>query len=103
VFFTIFSSRYFYELGKEGFGEEVGWARGFEIFFQMSLGGMCIGIAFGLGMLFILYVLDRRFSREENIVEVTATAAVAYVGYYVAEVRGTSVLYELLPLYCVCC
>ena len=59
---------------------------GFELFFQMSLGGAAIGIAFGLGMLYILYILDRRFSREENVVEVTATAALAYCGYYVAEV-----------------
>jgi NhaP-type Na+/H+ or K+/H+ antiporter len=87
VFFTIFSNRYYHELGKEGFGEEVGWARGFALFFQMSLGGMCVGIAFGLGMLLVLRSLDKRFSGEENIVQVTATAAIAYVGYYVAEVR----------------
>ena len=86
VFFTIFANRYFYELGEEGVGENVGWARGFELFFQMSLGGVAIGIAFGLGILYILYILDRRFSREENVVEVTATAALAYLGYYVAEV-----------------
>jgi NhaP-type Na+/H+ or K+/H+ antiporter len=68
----------------------------------MALGGMCVGIAFGLGMLLVLYLLDRRFSREENIVEVTATAAVAYVGYYVAEVRDRSVLCKL-PFCCDCC
>ena len=87
VFFTIFAERYFNELGKEDFGEEVDWGRGFELFFRMSLGGVAIGLGFGLGILAILWLLDRRFSREENIVEVTATAAIAYLGYYVAEVR----------------
>jgi len=75
VFFTIFAERYFYELGKEGIGEDVQFLRALEIFFRMSLGGMCIGVLFGSGILLILYILDRRFSREENIVEVTATAA----------------------------
>ena len=60
VFFTIFASRYFFELGEEGVGEEVGWGRGFELFFRMSLGGAAIGIAFGLGILYILYILDRQ-------------------------------------------
>jgi len=48
---------------------------------------MAIGFAFGLGILFILHNLDKRFNREENVVEVTATLAMAYLGYYVAEVR----------------
>lgn len=86
VFFTIFATRYFYELGIPGVGEEIDLAEGFAVFFRMSLGGALIGLAFGLGILFILWILDRRFSREENIVEVTATAAMAYLGYYVAEV-----------------
>ena len=52
---------------------------------------MAIGIAFGLGLLLIWYLLDRRFNREENVVEVTSTLAIAYTGYYVAEVVcGTS-------------
>ena len=52
----------------------------------MSLGGAAIGFTFGLGLLIILFQLDRRFSREENIVEVVTTFAAAYLGYYVAEV-----------------
>ena len=87
VFFTIFAQRFYYELGKEDFGIDVDWAQGFELFFRMSLGGAAIGLAFGLSLVFILWILDRRFSHEENIVEVTATAAIAYLGYYVAEVR----------------
>ena len=86
VFFTIFAQRYFYGLNLGNFGEDVDWARGFELFFYMSLGGAAIGFAFGLGLLIILFQLDRRFSKEENIVEVVTTFAAAYLGYYVAEV-----------------
>ena len=52
----------------------------------MAAGGAIIGFGFGLCLLLILFQLDRRFSREENIVEVMATFATAYLGYYVAEV-----------------
>ena len=90
VFFTIFAERYFFEVGEDCFGEDVDWARGFELFFRMSLGGVAIGLAFGLSLLVILWALDRRFSHEENAVEVIATAAIAYLGYYVAEVSNAS-------------
>ena len=46
---------------------------------------MAVGLAFGIGILMILYVLGNRFSREENVVEVSATFGVAYLCYYVAE------------------
>jgi NhaP-type Na+/H+ or K+/H+ antiporter len=85
VFFGIFGARYLYELGIPGVGENVDFARGVAIFFRKSLGGMAVGVFFGLALLFILMRLDRRFNREENVVEVTATAAIAYIGYYVAE------------------
>lgn len=86
VFFTIFADRYFFDLGKEGFGTDVDWALGFELFFRMSLGGVAIGLAFGFGILMILKLLDKRFSHEENALEVISTFAIAYLGYYVAEV-----------------
>lgn len=79
------SARYLYELGIPGVGENVDVASGFAIFFRKSLGGVAVGVFFGLALLFILTRLDRRFNREENVVEVTATMAIAYVGYYVAE------------------
>jgi NhaP-type Na+/H+ or K+/H+ antiporter len=85
VFFSIFSSRYFATIGIPG-GEEVNWPEGVSLFCQKVLGGVAIGIFFGIGLLFLMYILDHRFSREENIVEVTATAAIAYIGFYVAEV-----------------
>ena len=71
-----------YELGV---GHNVDFAEGVAIFFRKSLGGVAVGIFFGLSLLFILTRLDRRFNREENVVEVTATMAIAYIGYYAAE------------------
>lgn len=39
LFFNIFSSRYFAQMGIEGFGKKVGWLEGFIQFFRLSLGG----------------------------------------------------------------
>jgi NhaP-type Na+/H+ or K+/H+ antiporter len=61
VFFQIFSSRFFHSLGFHGF-EQVGWARGFVLFFRLSLGGACIGLLFGIGLVAILFNLNRRLS-----------------------------------------
>jgi NhaP-type Na+/H+ or K+/H+ antiporter len=89
VFYTIFSSLFLYEYGIGG--EEIDGATGVKIFFKMSLGGMCIGIAFGLALVLILFILNRRLNAEENVVQVVATITIAYLTYYVAEpVAGTS-------------
>ena len=61
VFFHIFSSRFFHQLGFSGF-EDVGWSKGFALFFRLSLGGACIGLLFGIGLLIILFNLNRRLS-----------------------------------------
>lgn len=62
VFYSIFSSRFFYEMGIPGIGDEIGWGEGFLMFFRLSLGGMCIGLVFGVGAVFVLYHLNRRLS-----------------------------------------
>lgn len=85
VFFSIFSERYFYEFGIPGFGEDVDLGKGIGMFAQKALGGTAVGIMFGLGLLGLLFVLNRRFSREENVVQVTTVIAVAYLNYYVAD------------------
>jgi len=85
VFFFIFLYRYLWELGLDG-GEDVGWGRGFELFFRMSLGGVAIGLAFGVALVTVLRLLNRRYNREDSVVQVAATMSVAYTGYYVAEV-----------------
>ena len=59
VFYYIFSQRFYYELGLPGVGQDIGWAKGFELFFRLSLGGACIGTAFGIGVVYILYHLNR--------------------------------------------
>jgi len=91
VFFTIFSLQYLTELEVEGVGKEFDILSGFGKFFRMSLGAAAIGVFFGLGAMYISSKLDRRLNHEENVVEVTAEIAVAYLCYFVAEVIwGTS-------------
>ena len=91
VFFSIFAGSFLLELGIEGIGTDVTISSGIEMFFRMALGGACIGVAFGIGLVQILSMFKRRLSQEENVVEVTASIAVAYLCYFVAEVTcGTS-------------
>jgi NhaP-type Na+/H+ or K+/H+ antiporter len=85
VFFAIFSEKFYYDLGIPGFGEDVDFAQGVSLFCQKALGGTAFGIVFGFGMLYVLYKLDRRFSREENVVQVTAVVGMAYLNYYVSD------------------
>ena len=83
VFFFIFKDRFLHELGV---GEDVGWGAGVKSFLRKSLGACAVGLVFGGGLLVLMMMLNRRFYREENVVEVVATIAVAYVGYYVADI-----------------
>lgn len=82
VFYTIFASKFLFELDIPGLGEDIDLARGVQIFFQMSLGAAAIGIAFALTLVQILYALNRRFNMEESIVQVTTTLTVAYLTFY---------------------
>lgn len=86
VFYNIFRDRFFSELGIKGVGEDIGWARGFELFFRLSLGGMCIGLAFGVGTVFLIYKLKRRLSGEDSVVQVVITITVAYLAFFVSEI-----------------
>jgi NhaP-type Na+/H+ or K+/H+ antiporter len=90
VFYTIFSLLFFLELGVAGLGSEVDLGKGTAIFFRMSLGGMAFGIAFGLGLTLLLYLLNRKLRGEENVTQVIATITIAYLTYYVADVAQTS-------------
>jgi len=85
VFYTIFSGLFLTELGKEGLGEEYTWGTGIVKFIQMSLGGAGIGVAFGLALVFLLYVLNRKLIAEENVLQVASTITIAYLCFYVAE------------------
>jgi len=84
VFYTIFSALWLYELNI-GLGQDVDGAQGVKIFCQMALGGFGIGVAFGLALCLILFMLNRTLNREENVVQVCATITIAYLTFYVAE------------------
>lgn len=86
VFFSIFSKLFLAELGVEGLGEEINVAQGFKMFFRLALGGVAVGIAFAIGLIFILFILDRRLNTENNVVQVAATVTAAYLSFYVSEV-----------------
>lgn len=85
VFYNIFSARYFSELEIPG-GKDIGWAEGFATFFRLSFGGCAIGLAFGLGAVLLLKMLNRRLSREENVIQVVALISIAYLTYFVADI-----------------
>jgi NhaP-type Na+/H+ or K+/H+ antiporter len=90
VFYTIFSLLFLLELGVEGLGEEVDLGKGVAVFFRMSLGGAAFGIAFGLGLTLLLYVLNHRLRVAENVTQIVATIAMAYLCYWVADIGETS-------------
>ena len=85
VFYSIFASMYFFQIDPD-LGTEFDWGTGIEKFFRMSLGGVAIGIFFAIGLLFLLSFLDRKLVHEENIVQMTASLAIAYLCYYTADV-----------------
>jgi NhaP-type Na+/H+ or K+/H+ antiporter len=86
VFFQIFSARFFFEMGVEGVGEEIGWIRGIIMFLRLSFGGAIIGVLFGVLLVGILFNLNRRLSREECVFQVCATLAIAYLSFFTSEV-----------------
>lgn len=86
VFYSIFKLRFFYLLGVDGIGEDVGWGRGFALFFRLAFGGAAIGLAFGLGECVLLFGLKRRLSSEENVVQVATTITVAYLAFFTSEI-----------------
>lgn len=58
VFFGIFVERYLAELNI-GVGEDIDLATGVTLFLRKAVGGACIGVIFGVGLLIILKLLDR--------------------------------------------
>jgi NhaP-type Na+/H+ or K+/H+ antiporter len=98
VFFSIFAQRYFYEMNL-GVGADIGVADGIALFFRKSLGAVAIGFFFSLGLVFILYIFKRRLYREEKVVEVSATFAIAYLPYDIADaIWSTSGVISTLTL-----
>jgi len=78
------SELFLYELNI-GLGQDIDGGQGVKIFCQMAFGGFGIGLAFGLALCLILYVLDRKLNTEENVVQIVATITIAYLTFYVAD------------------
>ena len=98
VFFTIFRARFLYDLMVPGVGQNIGWGEGFKLFFQLSLGGMCLGFAFGIGTVLVLYMLKHRLSGEDSVTQVVLTISVAYMTYFSSEISGCSGILGVLFL-----
>eukprot|EP00985_Skeletonema_marinoi_P020018 scaffold11699_cov139-Skeletonema_marinoi.AAC.7 len=90
VFYTIFKARYVFAFGIPGIGKDVNWGEGFKLFFQLALGGMCIGLAFGFGSVILLFALNRRLSGGDSLAQVVVTITAAYLAYFSSEVAGCS-------------
>jgi NhaP-type Na+/H+ or K+/H+ antiporter len=88
VFYTIFSRIYLDSFLDDS--EPMGWAEGIKLFFQASLGGLAMGIAFALGLVVLLYELDRRLDPEYSILQVVAAVSAAYISYFTADLCGMS-------------
>ena len=52
----------------------------------MALGGVSVGIAYALGLIFLLRRLDRRYDHEDTVLQVASTVMVAYLSFYTSEV-----------------
>ena len=90
--------RYFFLFGISGVGEAVNWGEGFKLFFQLALGGMCIGLAFGAGTVMLLFALNRRLSGEDSVAQVVVTITAAYLAYFSAEINQMSGIIAVLFL-----
>lgn len=91
VLFSIFKSLYLFEGTGGLFGRGFSVGDGFAAFFQESLGGVAIGIAWGFVLIVLFRLFNRRFVREDTIVQVTITITIAYLCYYTAdEIAHTS-------------
>ncbi|KAL7551579.1 hypothetical protein ACHAWF_014765 [Thalassiosira exigua] len=85
VFYTIFNALFLSEMGIAGVGESIDVAQGFKLFFQMAFGGAAVGMAFALALVSILYLLNRRLTNAEAVVQVCGTVTAAYLCYYTAD------------------
>jgi NhaP-type Na+/H+ or K+/H+ antiporter len=85
VFFFIFIQRFLLELNNPEYGTELDLPGGVALFCRKAIGGVAAGVLFGLILLFITYKFNRHFSSDDTVVEVAATFAIAYLGYYIAD------------------
>jgi len=84
VFFAIFSKYYFSNI--EGLEENIDVGNIVKDFAQKAFGGCAIGIVAGGAIVLVMSKLNRRFGKEENIVQVTAVLSMVYLIYFIAEI-----------------
>jgi NhaP-type Na+/H+ or K+/H+ antiporter len=85
VFFSIFSKIFFNEIGITGSDEEINFGEGVKLFVQKAIGGSAIGLVAGGTIILCLSSLNRRFGKEENVVQVIAVFGLVYLNYFVAD------------------
>ena len=83
VFYVIFATQFLAELGLSDESFSVG--EGILTFVRMSFGGVAVGFCFAMGLLLLLYELDRRLDKENSVIQVVAAVSTAYMSYYVSE------------------
>ena len=86
VFFTIASSLWYKQLGLTHIHTlEYDVAGYIGYFFQMSLGGIGMGLVFGFALLVVLRGFDRRLERQYDILQVVLGLTTAYLCFYVCD------------------
>lgn len=77
VFYTIFSAMFLTELGISGVGEIYDLGGGVAVFFREAFGAAAYGILFGVGLVFLLYIFNRKHNDAENVVQILSTITMA--------------------------
>lgn len=85
VFFNIFYNMDLYKYTGGLRGQSYDLSSGIVYFIKLSLGSAGLGIALGLVLAVCLWVLNHRYSYEENVVQVMTTLAFAYLSFYLSE------------------
>ena len=86
VFYTVFSMLFLDELNIHGLGEDLSIGQGVAIFFRMALGGACVGLAYAMVLIVLLFHLDWHYEKEEIVLQVASTITISYLSFYTSEI-----------------
>ena len=84
-FMSVVKSRLAHIRATRLLSTDIGWAQGVSDFCRKALGGVAVGIFFGFATLLVLSILNRRFTTDENVMEVAAMLGLVYLGYFCAD------------------